>query len=98
MNDRILTVTYSDVDFKTWGMFLQYTEFESVVFICADKTSEWLDAKCDKLNAESDLYQWLWSHPAEGGYSTPVPVLIQQERAQLEGLRKKTGYYNNEAE
>lgn len=98
MKDKILTVDYSSSTFATWALFLQYTDFESVVFICADADSDWLDAQCDALNESQQVYQWLWSHPDQGGHSTPVPVLIQQERALLEGLRKKTGYYNNEAD
>jgi hypothetical protein len=98
MANKILTLTYSSRDFSTWGKFLKYTGYDSVVYVCEDRDSAWLDAKCDELNAQQETYQWLWSHPAEGGDSTPVPVLIQQERALLEGLRQKTGYYNNEAE
>jgi hypothetical protein len=36
--------------------------------------------------------EWLWSHPAEGGESTPVPCLIQQDALQLNTLREKIGY------
>ena len=32
--------------------------------------------------------EWLWSHPEYGPYATPVPCLIQQNRATLQGLRK----------
>ena len=98
MADKILTVTYSSRDFVTWGKFLQYTKYDSVVFVCEGKSSEWLDATCDELNAQTEIYQWLWSHPEQGGASTPVPVLIQQERALLDGLRKKIGYYEHEAQ
>jgi hypothetical protein len=34
----------------------------------------------------------LWSHPEEGGDSTPSPVLIQQDRTKLTDLRNKVGY------
>ena len=98
MADKILTVTYSSHDFVTWGMFLKYTGYDSFVFICEDADADWLDTKCNELNEQQTIYQWLWSHPEQGGLSTPVPVLIQQERALLEGLREKIGYYQHEAE
>lgn len=41
----------------------------------------------DKIN------EWLWSHPAFKGYSSPVPILIQQNRQYLAEMRTK--YYKN---
>jgi len=32
---------------------------------------------------------WLWSHPEFGAYATPVPCLIQQDRAKLNNIRKQ---------
>lgn len=32
--------------------------------------------------------EWLWSYPGYGPYATPVPVLIQQDRATLARLRQ----------
>jgi len=34
-------------------------------------------------------YEWLWSHPRYGGESTPLPVLIQQDRAELKAIRNR---------
>jgi hypothetical protein len=34
-------------------------------------------------------YEWLFSYPGYGPYATPVSVLIQQHRSQLEELRKQ---------
>lgn len=42
---------------------------------------EWLN------NNRSD--EWLWSHPQYGGYSAPVPILIQQDHKYLHNIRKK---------
>lgn len=33
--------------------------------------------------------EWLYSYPGYGPYATPVPVLIQQNRALLDQLRQK---------
>ena len=35
------------------------------------------------------LDEWLWSHPEYGVYATPVPCLIQQDRAKLNSIRKQ---------
>jgi hypothetical protein len=32
--------------------------------------------------------EWLWSYPGYGPHATPVAVLIQQSRAQLNAIRK----------
>ena len=92
MADNILFVDYTDSTFNTWRLFLKGTKFEAVVFKCPEKSSEWLNKKCDQLNAEQTTYEWLWSHPEHGGDSTHIPVLIQQMRQQLEELREKIGY------
>lgn len=33
-------------------------------------------------------YEWLWSHPDCGGHSAPMPCLIQQDKQQLERIRR----------
>jgi hypothetical protein len=33
--------------------------------------------------------EWLFSYPGYGDYATPVPVLIQQNRNELNQLRQK---------
>jgi len=95
MADTILFVDYAETDFNTWRLFLKYTNFEATVFKCPEKTPDWLNSKCDELNALQSDYEWLWSHPDEDsgdGHSTHIPVLIQQNREQLEMLREKLGY------
>ena len=43
----------------------------------------------DRMNKQrGDTEEWLYSHPVYGGESTPVPILIQQNRAILEKARK----------
>ncbi len=92
MADTILFVEYAESDFNTWRLFLKHTKFEATVFKCPEKSSDWLNNKCDQLNASQTDYEWLWSHPEHGGDSTHIPVLIQQNREQLEVLRDKMGY------
>jgi hypothetical protein len=50
----------------------------------SDVDVESLSEHLDKQDAE---YEWLFSYPAYGDYATPVPVLIQQWRHQLEAIR-----------
>jgi len=100
MTDTILFVDYADTDFNTWRLFLKYSNFETTVFKCPEKSADWLNNKCDELNLNQTDYEWLWSHPDEDsgdGHSTPIPVLIQQDRKQLTELRHKLGY-EDEAE
>ena len=96
MADTILFVPYSDADFNTWRLFLKHTKFEATVYKCPEKTSKWLNSKCDELNGNQKEYEWLWSHPEHGGDSTHIPVLIQQCRKRLEALREKVGYEDDE--
>ena len=43
----------------------------------------------NRLNICRDHEEWLYSHPCYGGYSTPVPVLIQQDMAILNAARQR---------
>lgn len=43
----------------------------------------------NSLNHGED--EWLYSYPSYGEFATPVPVLIQQNRAMLSKLREKLG-------
>jgi hypothetical protein len=49
------------------------------------------DAVVEALAAAYDNSQdeWLFSYPGYGPYATPVKVLIQQHKSQLEKLRKQ---------
>lgn len=44
-----------------------------------------LEALCRALD-QGDC-EWLWSYPGYGPYATDVPVLIQQDRAELARIR-----------
>ncbi len=96
MKETILFIDYSDVTINTWQMFLGATHFEAFVYKCPDKSSKWLTDKCAELNKKHTKYEWLWSHPEHGGDSTPIPVLIQQDRELLTKSREQVGYEDAE--
>ncbi len=94
MSDKILVVDYSDTDFKTFAKLFGHTEHEAFVYKCLGRSSEWLNKKCDHLNVLLNHCEWLWSHPEHEGDSTPIPVIIQQDKENLEKLREKQGYFD----
>jgi len=96
MSDNILIVDYSENDFKTFAKLYGHTKHEAFVYKCLGYSSEWLNEKCNVLNVELNHCEWLWSHPEHKGDSTPIPVIIQQDKQRLETLREKTGYYDEQ--
>jgi len=85
----------SEPCYKTVSKFFPLTKHEAYVFVFEDKSAEWLESRAELLNKEQNVCEWLWSHPdADSGdnTSTPVPVLIQQDRQRLDKLRKQIGY------
>lgn len=46
-------------------------------------------ALAEAFDYEDTVYEWLYSYPGYGEYATPVSVLIQQNRAQLNDIRKR---------
>jgi len=92
MNDNILFIEGgSDKCFGTWANIYKASTKEAFVFIM-DKTSDELDAICQKYEKKYKHAEWLWSHPEQGEDSTPKPVLILQSKARLQQLREKVGY------
>ena len=92
MKDRILFVETTPVCLDTYAKLFPYTEYEAAVYKWPTASVEWLVAMCDGLNEQYESSTWLWSHPAEGGDSTHIPVLIQQDATRLAELREKIGY------
>lgn len=77
------------IEIKVWdGTIEPLDSLEARVFIC-DRNRRRLKKLCDKLNQSYENQEWLWSEPGYGDYATPVPCLIQQDRAKLEGIRKR---------
>lgn len=92
MSDKILFVNTTEKCIDTYAKLFPHTKHEAYVYTWPGKSAEWLSTMSEGLN---DLYpksEWLWSHPAEGGESTPVPCLIQQDALQLNTIREKIGY------
>lgn len=61
---------------------------EARVHILINATPRLLKKIEQRLNQEKEFEEWLHSHPSFGINSTPVPVLIQQDRIGLENARK----------
>jgi hypothetical protein len=59
------------------------------VYYSTDWTNSQLEQMADAYNELYPEEEWLWSSPSFKGYSTPVPALIQQDRAILEEARNK---------
>jgi len=101
----IITIPYNEVTFNTFATTFKNCKSEEgietdcFVYVCEGKSPQWLEAKvkeCQWVEKLSDS-EWLYSTPDDDdeGNATPVPVLIQQRKAQLEKLREQTGYYND---
>jgi len=78
--------------YGTWSYIFKSSNKEAFVFIEKDKSSKQLNEICLKYEKIYKHVEWLWSHPDEGGDSTPVPVIIIQDKARLQELREKVGY------
>ncbi len=48
-----------------------------------------VSAIADGLDYEDKEYEWLYSYPGYGDYATPVSVIIQQWRAELNAIRNR---------
>ena len=93
MKDNILFIEGGgERCYGTWSYIYKSSNKEAFVFIEKGKNSEELNAICEKYEKIYKHVEWLWSHPDEGGDSTPVPVIIIQDKSRLQTLREKIGY------
>jgi len=99
VSGKIITIPYSDASFNTFAMLFNAckddkgVETDCFVYVCEDKSVEWLSAKVDEMDALYPSQEWLYSTPDDDdGNAAPVPILIQQRKAKLEYLREKIGY------
>lgn len=90
--DKILVWDSSENCLNTIAYTFRNTSFEAFVFVLKDKSPSELDSLCDAMNLTHKDSEFLWSHPMEGGDSTHVPCVIQQDRATLTKLRENIGY------
>ena len=99
----IITIPYNSITFNSYASaFSQCKSRDEVstdcfVYVCEGKSPTWLEAKVKQLQSV-DKYkesEWLYSTPDDDdeGNATPVPVIIQQRKAQLTQLREQVGYY-----
>ena len=96
MKDNILFIEGGgERCYGTWSYIYKSSNKEAFVFIEKNKTPKELDAICLKYEKIYKHVEWLWSHPNEGGDSTPVPVIIIQDKSTLQNLREKVGYEEN---
>ena len=90
--DNILVWENNQKCLSTIACLFPATKFEAFVFVYKDKSAKQLEKLADKMNNKYTHSEFLWSHPLEGGDSTHVPCLIQQDRAKLTNIREKIGY------
>ena len=100
----IITIPYSSSNFDTFATSFNVCESregvktDCFVYVCDNKSPEWLEAKVKELQSV-DKYkesEWLYSTPDDDdeGNATPVPVIIQQRKAELNKLREQVGYHD----
>ena len=76
-----------EIDIVTTRTIRPLGHFQARIYIL-DLTRRRLKKLCKQRDHGED--EWLWSEPAYGAYGTPVPCLIQQNRARLNSLRNKS--------
>lgn len=91
MKDKILFVETTPVCLDTYAKLFPYTDYEAAVYIWPDASVEWVKTLSEGLNEQYES-EFLWSHPDEGGDSTHIPTIIQQDATRLAELREKIGY------
>jgi hypothetical protein len=78
---------HGKIDIRPYeGRVLPLEDFEARVYI-VHAPNETVEALAAGLDYGED--EWLFSYPGYGPFATPVPVLIQQNRAKLKQLREQ---------
>ena len=81
------------IDVRLWdGEIYPLGSWEARVYICVNTSPRKLKKQMDKLNYYRPEDEWLFSHPRYKGHSSPVPILIQQDHATLENIRKNHSF------
>jgi len=76
------------IDIAQWsGKVVDLGDYRARVYTVKSLNKRKLKKLADKLDL--GLCEWLWSYPGYGQFSTPVPVLIQQRRAELTMIRQR---------
>lgn len=78
----------SEIDIQRWqGKPQELGNYQARIYI-VDLTRRRLKKLAEKLDLDP-VSEWLWSEPNYGPWATPIPVLIQQDRARLEEIRQE---------
>ena len=77
------------IDIQNWhSQVYELNDYEARIYVAPKHNPRQLKKISTRLNRDRPTEEWLWSHPRYGYNSTPVPVLIQQDRTKLETIRK----------
>jgi hypothetical protein len=79
------------IDIVTWqpGVAIAGLGAYSARMYIMDHADNIVEAMAKELDTQDVECEWLFSYPGYGEYATPVAVLIQQNRKQLQELRSK---------
>lgn len=78
------------IDIVNWGTAItELGEHSARLYITHRHNARQLKKITGRLNNQRPSEEWLWSHPQYKNKSTPIPVMIQQDRSVLESLRQK---------
>ena len=81
------------IEIKTWrGQCLPLYNLEARVYVY-NRSPRLLKKLASKLERLYPEYEFLYSHPSWKYNSTPLPVIIQQDKSKLYNLRQKIGYF-----
>ena len=78
------------IDIQQWHQHIEIKplgEFQARMYT-VDYPNAVVEAMAEELDSKDTVHEWLFSYPGYGDYATPVAVLIQQNRQQLNDLRK----------
>jgi hypothetical protein len=77
------------IDIQTYeGVRLPLGDYSARMYI-VNAPDATVSAIADGLDYEDKEYEWLYSYPGYGDYATPVSVIIQQWRAELNAIRNR---------
>lgn len=75
-----------EIKITTWqGEWQHLGKYQAIIYV-VNLNRRRLKKLCSKLD-ESQQYEWLWSEPTYGKWASPIPILIQQDRKQLNDIR-----------
>ncbi len=67
-------------------------QYEARIYCALKYNPRQLKKISNRLNEIRPNEEWLWSHPKYNYNSTPIPVLIQQDKARLNYLRQEINW------